>query len=91
MILGVALAMYFSDFDAKAPLLAPFVAVVGLVLIGRALKSFRVETWTTIRKWDGTMATSFTHRDCHPGERALFEEALAESVRYVRRARGVDD
>ena len=37
-------------------------SVVGLIVMGRGLKTLRVETWTTIRKWDGTAATSFSHR-----------------------------
>jgi hypothetical protein len=91
IVLALALAMYFSDLNAKAPLLAPFVSVVGMILMVRGLKRFRVETWTMIRKWDGTTVTSFTHRDCNPGERALFEEAFADTVRHVRRTRGDDD
>ena len=75
---------------AYAPLLAPLLSVVGLIVMGRGLKDLRVETWTTIRKLDGTAATYFSHRDCNPGERAAFEEAFAETVRHIRRTRGVD-
>jgi hypothetical protein len=91
VMLGAGLTIYFSDLNARAPLLAPVISVVALIMLGRVLQNFRLETWTTIRKWDGTMATSFTHRDCHPGERALFEEAFAETVRHVRRRHGTDD
>ncbi len=90
MVLGLGFSLYFSDLNAKAPLLAPFVLLVGLILLGRLLKNGRVETWTTIRKWDESVATFFRHRDCHPGERAAFEDALAEAVRHIRRTRGVD-
>jgi hypothetical protein len=89
-VLGLGLSLYFSDFNAKAPLLAPFVLIVGLSLLGRVLKNGRVETWTMIRKWDGSLATSFQHRDCQPGERAAFEDALAEAVRHAHRTRGGD-
>src|SRR5213592_2103216 len=51
-------------------------SVVGLIVMGRGLKTLRVETWTTIRKWDGTAATSFSHRNCSPAERGAFEEAF---------------
>jgi hypothetical protein len=33
------------------------------------------ETWTTIQKSDGTVATFCTHRDCNAGERRAFEDA----------------
>jgi len=89
-ILAVAVIVYFSHYNANVPLLAPLLSVVGLIVMGRGLKTLRVETWTTIRKWDGTAATSFSHRDCNPGERAAFEEAFAETVRHIRRTRGAD-
>jgi hypothetical protein len=89
-VLGLGLSLYLSDLNAKAPLLAPFVLIVGLSLLGRVLKNGRVETWTMIRKWDGSLATSFQHRDSQPGERVAFEDALAEAVRHARRTRGGD-
>ena len=82
--------VYFSHFDTSVPLLAPILSVIGLIVMGRGLKTVRVGTWTTIRKGDGTAATSFSHRDCNPGERAAFEEAFAETVRHIRRTRGAD-
>ena len=89
-ILAVGLTVYFSDFNAKVPLLAPLLLVVGLIVMGRGLKTLRVETWTTIRKSDGAAATSFSHRDCNPRERGEFEEAFSETVRHIRRTRGAD-
>jgi hypothetical protein len=88
IMVAVALAIYFSELNAQAPLVAPLILIIGLVLLGRVLQNFRVETWTTIRKWDGSSATSFPHRDCDPGERRIFEDALADAVRDIRRTRG---
>jgi len=89
-IFALGIIVYFSDFNTNVPLLAPLLSVVGLIVMSRGLKTLRVETWTTIRKWDGTAATSFSHRDCSPGERGAFEEAFAETVRHIRRTRGAD-
>jgi hypothetical protein len=88
IMVGVALAIYFSELNPQAPLVAPLILIIGLVLLGRVLQNFRVETWTTIRKWDGSSATSFSHRDCDPAERRIFEDALVDAVRDIRRTRG---
>src|SRR5437588_5874219 len=52
----VAVMVYFSHFDTSVPLLAPILSVIGLIVMGRGLKTVRVGTWTTIRKGDGTAA-----------------------------------
>jgi hypothetical protein len=75
IVFGLGFSFYFSDLNARAPLFAPLVLLLGLILLGRVLRNGRIATWTTIRKWDGTLATTFVHRDCHAGEREAFEEA----------------
>src|SRR5207247_4555775 len=89
-IFALGIIVYFSDFNTNVPLLAPLLSVVGLIVMGRGLKTLRVETWTTIRKWDGTAATSLSHRNCSPVERDAIGEALGEVVGIVRRIVGTE-
>ena len=88
VMVAVALAVYFSDLNATLPLVAPLILIIGVFMLGRVVQNVRIETWTTIRKWDGSSATSFSHRDCDPAERRVFEDALADAVREIRRTRG---
>ena len=88
--LAVGLALYFSDFNAGAPLVAPLVLLLGLIVLSRGLRDLRMRTWTTIRKWDGSQVTWFLHDDCDHGERAAFSNAFGEAVKHIRRMGGAD-
>jgi len=42
-IFALGIIVYFSDFNTNVPLLAPLLSVVGLIVMGRGLKTLRVE------------------------------------------------
>ena len=48
----------FSSFHVHIPLLAPLVAALGGWLLVKGLNWWRMETWTLIRKPDGSTASA---------------------------------
>jgi hypothetical protein len=85
VLIALALVFYFSTFQVHVPLLAPLVAVLGGWLLVRGLKGWRLETWTLIRKSDGSTATHFAHSFGGAEDRRDFETRLIEQIRRQHR------
>jgi hypothetical protein len=85
VVICLAVAFYFSTFHVHIPLLAPLVGVLGGWLLVRGLKGWRIETWTLIRKSDGSAATHFAHSLGSPEDRRDFETRLVEQIRRQQR------
>jgi hypothetical protein len=66
VVIGLAVVFYFSSFQVHIPLLAPLIGALGGWLLVKGLKGWRIETWTLIRKSDGSAATHFAHSSAAP-------------------------
>jgi hypothetical protein len=85
VILVGALIVYFSTPNAHAPLLAPFLALLGSWLLVHAGLHWGLESWTLVNTRTGEKATHMVHADCQPGERQEFEHSLGERTRDAAR------
>ena len=79
-LLVLALAIFFSAIQNTIPLLSVFLGVYGLWFLIRALRKFRLETWTVIHKKSGERFANLMHRGCNDKDREKFVAALSEIV-----------
>jgi hypothetical protein len=85
VVIGLAIVFYFSSFQVHIPLLAPLIGAPGGWLLVKGLKGWRIETWTMIRKSDGSAATHFAHSLGSAEDRRDFETRPIEQIRRQRR------
>lgn len=88
VLIGLAICLYFSTLHEHVPLLAPLLGIAGAWPLGRALRSWQIETWTLIRKTDGSAATHIAHSLGKPEDRGQFEIRLVERIRGEERLGG---
>ncbi len=80
-----SIIVYFSDYNAKIPLLAPALLLIGLPFCVHALLDIRPKTWTLVSDEYGDTATNFVHSYCEDQEqRECFEESLVDAIRKAR-------
>ncbi len=73
--------IYFSEFNASIPLLAPALGLVGLLPLISGLKNLRPTTWTRIYDDYGNIESSIPCRKDGPDkERLFFEESLSKAI-----------
>jgi len=77
--------LFFSSVQSHVPLLAPCVALVGIFTLSRVVRDFRIQTWTSFFREDGTWVASILHRGCDDEERERFEAAFSQSVSQAKR------
>ncbi len=85
VLIALGISLYFSDFHSKMPLLAPMLVAFGLWPLGWALRGWRIHSWTTFRRRDGSVATHILHSGSTPEERDRFGRIFAETVRHLQR------
>jgi hypothetical protein len=88
VVICLAIVFYFSTLHGHIPLLAPLVGALGGWLLAKGLKGWRIETWTLIRKSDGSAATHFAHSLGSAEDRRDFETRLIEQIRRQHRLSG---
>lgn len=76
LLLACTVCFYFSDFNKSIPLLAPFLAVPGLVLFTRGLIRLRQYAWTVIEGKQGTNVVYIPYDPRCATQREHFEEAF---------------
>ncbi len=88
---GIALitfahVIFFSALQSLAPLLAPFILIVGVILFIRGIKNWRVETYTHFRIKDEESFGWIVHRHCNAQQLEQFEaeyESACASARFL--------
>ena len=80
VLLGGAVCVYFSVLRVWVPLLAPYLAILGIVFVAAGLQAIRAKTWTLVRTKHGQIALSIVHNWCKKDERETFEARLSEAI-----------
>ena len=83
-ILALAAIVYYSAIHPLAPLLAPALLIVGILLAVRAAFRIRIETFTIFMQKDGQRFASVVHRNCKPQELEQFEAAFETQCQAAR-------
>ncbi len=85
IFLGVAIVLYFSSLNRHVPLLAPLMVFIGFILMYKAIRLSKVETWTIIQKDNGEYAAYITHRGCSEEEIKKFTECFVYAVKKAKK------
>ena len=83
--LGVAIVLFFSSLNRHVPLLAPIMALIGFILMYKAIRRSKVETWTIIQKDNGGYAAYITHGGCSEEEISKFTECFVDAVKKAKK------
>lgn len=84
IVLGLAIALFFSSLNRHVPLLAPLIALIGFNIMYKAIRLSKVKTWTIIRKDTGECAAYITHGGCSEEEINRFTECFVDAVKKAK-------
>ncbi|MHC4693247.1 MAG: hypothetical protein ACYS67_10945 [Planctomycetota bacterium] len=84
IILALAIVLFFSSLNRHIPLLAPLIALIGFILMYKAIRRSKIKKWTILRKNDGECATYITHGYCSEEEINRFTECLVDAVKKAK-------
>jgi hypothetical protein len=76
-----AVVVFFSEFNAQIPLLAPVLLLLGISRFSSNYPWLFPKKWTVVRYHGGGDAFYILHGDRDDKERTEFENALAEAIR----------
>jgi hypothetical protein len=85
IILALAIAIYFSSLNQHVPLLAPLMAFIGFILMYKAIRRSKIETWTIIQKDNGGHAAYIIHGGCSEEEINRFTECFVDAVKKAKK------
>ncbi|MDH4240725.1 MAG: hypothetical protein OEW48_14290 [Phycisphaerae bacterium] len=83
--LALAASLFFSSINRHIPLLSPLIALIGLHLMGKAIRRSKVKTWTVIQKDNGKCAAYITHGGCSEEEINRFTECFVYAVEKAKK------
>lgn len=83
--LALAVVVFFSDYSASIPLLAPFFVAIGVAQAVAAMRFMELGPRTIVTDTDGHELALLPHARIDPDERIGFEKALSEAVRNAQR------
>jgi hypothetical protein len=79
-LVGLAIVVFFSTLQQKAPLLFALLALLGGWILAVGLRNFRLQTWTIFHEKSGEFFAHVVHSGCDPKEREEFETIFRETM-----------